>query len=300
MSLFFVVYWKTLEILIFSSYFLYMDAVITYVNMSDPVWVDQYKSVFNNEPNALRFKGLGTLQLQVDLIRKYMCWIDRIFVVVSTRSQVSDLHGVTVVTHDQIIPQEYLPTFNSCTIELFLHKIPGLSDYFIYFNDDIFPIDYVSENEFFDNKPVLSFKTTNDAPMNKFRYQCKNCSNISRILVGLTPTTTYIKPDHICLIHSKSICEYVWSKLEKTLLNSITPLRENKNYNQYIFVDYMFYSNQCKIKRLDYKFIKYSAVKESELTDIITNQRYKLICVQDDKEGYDKALIDSLSIVLNK
>ena len=35
------------------------------------------------------------------------------------------------------MPKEILPTFNSCAIELHLHRIKGLSEQFVYFNDDM-------------------------------------------------------------------------------------------------------------------------------------------------------------------
>lgn len=44
---------------------------------------------------------------------------------------------IVVVRHQQLIPAAYLPTFNSTTIERFLHNIAGLSDNFIYLNDDV-------------------------------------------------------------------------------------------------------------------------------------------------------------------
>lgn len=41
--------------------------------------------------------------------------------------------------HDEIFPDPAdLPTFNSHAIEACLHRIPGLSDHYLYFNDDIF------------------------------------------------------------------------------------------------------------------------------------------------------------------
>lgn len=52
-----------------------------------------------------------------------------------------DIHHpkVTLITHDMIFPDtSVLPTFSSSSIEMNLHRIPGLSDYFIYFNDDVF------------------------------------------------------------------------------------------------------------------------------------------------------------------
>lgn len=46
---------------------------------------------------------------------------------------------VEIITHEMIFPDSsVLPTFSSSSIEMNLHRIPGLSDYFIYFNDDVF------------------------------------------------------------------------------------------------------------------------------------------------------------------
>lgn len=46
--------------------------------------------------------------------------------------------GIKYVFHDQFIPKKYLPTFSSTVIETFLHYIPGLSENFIYMNDDVY------------------------------------------------------------------------------------------------------------------------------------------------------------------
>lgn len=273
-----------------------MDVVITYVNMSDPEWIKQYTDVFNDTPNTSRYQELGTLNLQVQCIRKFMPWVKNIFIVVSSHSQVPSIEGVTVITHDQIIPQEYLPTFNSCTIELFLHKIPGLSDYFIYFNDDIFPINYLDESEFFTDKPVLCFKSVIEPPHNVFRHQCKNSSNLARILAGLSPSYQFIKPDHICLTHSKQAYEFAWKQLSKTLQSSISKRRENKNINQYLFADYLYYSNTCELRRLNYTYFKYSSNNLSDLQKTILSRKFSLICVQDDCPDtvYNDVLVKSL------
>jgi len=62
---------------------------------------------------------------------------------------------INIVLHEDIIPEKYLPTFNSTTIEMFLCKIKGLSEHFIYFNDDMFPVMPHSMNDFFiDGKSV--------------------------------------------------------------------------------------------------------------------------------------------------
>ena len=46
---------------------------------------------------------------------------------------------VEIITHEMIFPNtSVLPTFSSSSIEMNLHRIPGLSEFFIYFNDDVF------------------------------------------------------------------------------------------------------------------------------------------------------------------
>ena len=45
-----------------------------------------------------------------------------------------------LVTHKEFMPNEYLPTYNSAAIELNLHRIEGLSENYLYFNDDMYLI----------------------------------------------------------------------------------------------------------------------------------------------------------------
>lgn len=46
---------------------------------------------------------------------------------------------LSVVTHSDIFPNKsHLPVFSSPAIETHLHRIPGLSRFFVYFNDDVF------------------------------------------------------------------------------------------------------------------------------------------------------------------
>lgn len=61
---------------------------------------------------------------------------------------VSNHPKLNLVTHDQIIEPDCLPTFNSHAIEINIHKIEGLAEHFVYFNDDTF-INSPLEPEFF-------------------------------------------------------------------------------------------------------------------------------------------------------
>lgn len=57
--------------------------------------------------------------------------------------------GLTVVDHRELIPSDCLPTFDSGNIESYIHRIPGLSERYFYFNDDIFFGAPVKVNDWF-------------------------------------------------------------------------------------------------------------------------------------------------------
>ena len=110
-----------------------IDAVITYVNGADPEWKKQYAAVAGKEPSR-RYRDWGMLEWQVNNIRRFLPFIDKIFLVVALPSQVpAGLEGkVEVVLHKDFIPEQYLPTFNSNTIEMYLYRIKGMSDKYLY------------------------------------------------------------------------------------------------------------------------------------------------------------------------
>lgn len=49
-----------------------------------------------------------------------------------------DSDRLTIVDHRALIPHDALPTFDSGHIESYIHRIPGLSERYFYFNDDVF------------------------------------------------------------------------------------------------------------------------------------------------------------------
>ena len=71
-------------------------------------------------------------------------WLRRMHVVVASPSQIPSwldaAHPrIHIVYHSQLFdrPERDLPTFNSLAIESVLHRINGLSNLFMYFNNDV-------------------------------------------------------------------------------------------------------------------------------------------------------------------
>lgn len=136
-----------------------IDFVITWVDDNDPKWLKEFESCAAKEKcpitnDPCRFRDWGTLKYWFRGVEKFAPWVNKIFFV--TYGHLPEWLDTTspklvVVKHEDFIPSEYLPTFNSNCIEFFFNKIEGLSGKFVYFNDDTFLIDYVSPERFFRN-----------------------------------------------------------------------------------------------------------------------------------------------------
>jgi len=120
-----------------------IDAVYLWVDGADPEW-QRRKSEFSGKggthgTSASRFTSRNELFFSIATLRRNAPWINRIWLV--TDGQTPDLgelaEHVTIVDHTEFIPKEFLPTFNSHVITAHLHKIKGLSEHFLYLNDDI-------------------------------------------------------------------------------------------------------------------------------------------------------------------
>lgn len=63
-----------------------------------------------------------------------------------------------IVRYTDYIPKEYLPTFNSNTIEMNYHRILDLPENFVLFNDDFFPLQAIREDYYFQGNMVCDEK----------------------------------------------------------------------------------------------------------------------------------------------
>lgn len=133
-----------------------VDAVITWLNEEDEDWRASRDACRRSErdPTARveEYRGWDNLIYWFRAIDQFCPWIRRIHLVTVNPAPdwLDTSHPrLSVVRHEDFIPEEYLPTFNSHAIEIHLHRIPGLSDDFIYFNDDMFPLRALGPEHFF-------------------------------------------------------------------------------------------------------------------------------------------------------
>jgi capsular polysaccharide phosphotransferase wcwK len=85
-------------------------------------------------------------------VEKFAPWVNHIFFV--TAGHLPDWLNpdhpkLKIIHHSDFIPKEFLPTFNSHTIENNLHRIAELSENFVYFNDDFYLLRKTRPEDFF-------------------------------------------------------------------------------------------------------------------------------------------------------
>ncbi|WP_103528676.1 stealth family protein, partial [Streptomyces sp. SM12] len=135
-----------------------VDAVYTWVDGSDPAWLRR-RAEFSGEgyheeaANAARFLSRDELRYSLRSLAQYAPWINHVYLVTDDQTPEwldTDHPGITVVSHREIFRDpSVLPTFNSHAIESQLHHIEGLSEHFLYLNDDVFLGRLATPQDFF-------------------------------------------------------------------------------------------------------------------------------------------------------
>ena len=261
-----------------------MDAILTYVNGLDPVWQKEYADAVGGEVMAKRYRDWGTLKYLLRGIEKHIPSIENVFLLVSGDSQVPDWVNrdtVKVVRHKDIIPERFLPTFNSTTIEMFMHLIPELGEEFLYFNDDMFPVmDCPKEDFFRDGKAVIGFAHHLVAG-GKYKKRVRNSDHEARRALGMKPGLTFVRPQHTCSPMMKSQSEAVYDFAKEEIFRRVSRLRTTENFNQYLFVDYLYYKGLTYPGKISNKHLSPAVHSAETIVSNILNPSTKMICIND-------------------
>ena len=300
-----------------------IDFVLLWVDGNDPKWLEekekysQGKKLGTSNTNN-RYRDWGNLQFWFRSVEKYACWVNKIYFV--TWGHVPEWlipnDKLKIVKHEDFIPKEYLPTFNSNTIILNLHRIKGLSENFVLFNDDMFLNDYVKQEDFFiDGVPRDQFSfnlissTGSDSDsfnhmllnnidiINKyfdknevikknifkvFNYKNGLKNNIkSTLLLAWSKIPGFENP-HIAYSYNKSIFDKVW-EYEYEVLNNTC---KNKFRGLNDVTDWLIrYWQLCTGNFIPrkYSFGKYLEIKDTneEIKTTVLDKKSKLICLND-------------------
>ncbi|MDL2316796.1 Stealth CR1 domain-containing protein [Desulfovibrio sp. OttesenSCG-928-A18] len=136
-----------------------VDIVYTWVDGADPVMAAKRASFMppgeqchQETRGDCLYRDNQELRYSLRSVERYAPWVRRVFLLVD--GQVPDWLNtrhdkLKVIDHKDCIPGHYLPTFNSNVIEAHLHCIPGLSEHYVYFNDDFFLTSMTGPEDFF-------------------------------------------------------------------------------------------------------------------------------------------------------
>ncbi|MEU6843309.1 stealth family protein [Streptomyces sp. NPDC046716] len=151
-----------------------IDVVYTWVDGNDPAWQRRRAAYgeggyHTESANAARYISRDELRYSLRALEQNAPWVRHVYVVTDRQrpSWLTDRHPrISVVDHSEIFDEaDALPTFNSHAIESRLHHIKGLSEHFLYFNDDMFLGRPVTPGDFFlSNGMTRTFLSPSQVP----------------------------------------------------------------------------------------------------------------------------------------
>ena len=295
-----------------------IDIVIPWVDPTDPIWVEDKNkfSTSNHDDNReIRYRDWDNLKYVFRSIEQFAPWVNKVHFITYGHLPEwlnADCPKLNIVYHEDYIPEKYLPTFNSHTIELNLNRIESLSEQFIYFNDDIFLLKPVKPSDFFKNgKPrdvnipslvIPSFVTFSPnvfnsvAVINKYfdkhqiiKHNPLKYFNFKYGLIGFIrcimffpwPYYTGFYVHHLSNSYLKSTLDEVWERESELLDESCSHrFRNHNDVNQYVFRFWQLASDTFFPGTINGKFFKVGNNNE-KLLRYIRKQKGKMICIND-------------------
>jgi hypothetical protein len=238
-----------------------IDAVIAWVDGEDPVhkakrkkygnWAD----LDNDEVGGdIRFTSVGEIRFCIASLLRFAPFLRKIFVVTDSQDpDVSEFVShyfpdtkteIVIVDHKDIYAgyESALPVFNSLSIETMLWRIPGLSEHYVYLNDDFLIISPVTEEDFFQDGKAICYVDPFSVPLARLLRKIKPRRKGHKIFgfkdsmlnaadaVGQKWTFPYI--GHIPLAMKRSLQEKFYNDNPEALLSNMSPrFREPHQFN---------------------------------------------------------------------
>lgn len=303
-----------------------IDFVVPWVDGSDPEWQKEYSKYSGKPVSPERYRDWGVFHYWFRAVEKYAPWVNRVHLI--TCGQVPEWLNtehpkLNLVFHEDYIPHEWLPTFSSHPIELNIHRIPELSEHFVYFNDDTYLSAPCLETDFFKNglpcdQAILTFYRMNRSDMYFYKilnnmmlvinkhfskqqvirnnpYGWFNIKYGKRLFYNI-----YCMPfdwfpgfhiHHVAQPFLKSTFRKVWDS-ERDLLEETSShrFRDQNDVNQYLFRFWALSSGGFTPISINNGGCYYPGGDKKSVQHWITRQSKKLVCINDGEGDFDIAL----------
>ena len=143
-----------------------IDVVYTWVDGAEPAMRAKRaryqgagtEDILDKEVNESRYTNHDELKYSLRSLEMYADFVRHIYLVTDGQKPYwldESATGITVIDHRDIFPEGVLPVFNSHAIETRLHHILGLSENYLYFNDDVFVGRRVTPEHFFHGSGIM-------------------------------------------------------------------------------------------------------------------------------------------------
>lgn len=318
-----------------------IDFIICWVDDNDPRWQrekSEYQCETQGDNRKIRYRDWDNLQYWFRGVERFAPWVNKIHFV--TWGHVpswlnTDHPKINIVNHKEYIPEEYLPTFSARPIEVNLHRIKGLSEQFVYFNDDMFITKPLKKEDFFkkglpcdiaaldiaikeDEAHATSVFNSVRLINNHFNknksikkdflkwYNVKYGRFLIRTLL-LTPWKLFtgFNTPHLPNAYLKKTFQDVWGyEYEKLHVTSGNKFRETTDVTQYLFKFWQLASGRFTPRANLGKMFKIG-VDSKSITNCIEKQKYKIMCLNDNEnitnfEENKNKIIKSFNKILKK
>ena len=307
-----------------------IDFVILWVDGSDPAWLKEksiYESKKEDDSNSInRFRDWNLLPYWFRAVEKFTPWVRQIhFVTWGHVPKFLNLEApkLHIVRHEEFISPKYLPTFSSHAIEMNIHRIPGLAEHFVYFNDDMFLLrSFIQEDFFRDGLPCsyggeiplelignigiwqhaavndlgvvnahFSKKESVEKYKKKYRNTCYRWKDNLRTLVVEKMFPDYFtgfKNIHAPAAYLKKTFQELWEaepeKMDKTCRDRF---RTSDDVNQWAALWWQIAGGKFSPAVIDNLVMKIADNTIDHLCNTIENQSHDYICLNDPEEDID-------------
>jgi len=304
-----------------------IDIVIPWVDGEDSRWQeehDRYASTSREDDHVSRYRRWDAFRYWFRMLEANAPWVRTIHFVTwgHVPKWLNTNHPkLHIVNHRDFIPERFLPTFSSHTIELNMHRIPGLADHFIYFNDDVYLTKKTSPEDFFHcgsprDTAVMGI-IKNDAVENFMPYIMLNMMAIinekfsKKEVVGkhflkwfhprygkyllnnayLLPwgCFTGIRNFHTGVPFEKTTLEEVWREIPDILeATSLRKFRSREDVNQYIFRYWRLMRGQFIPAKPNSDYVTIGKADIGTIERLL--KANTILCINDDPGDFDARL----------
>ncbi|WP_320188850.1 Stealth CR1 domain-containing protein [Agrobacterium rosae] len=284
-----------------------IDAVYTWVDGSDQKWLDAKAARLgldrHNQESVshTRFRSINELRFSLRSILSFAPFVRNIYIVTDKQKPawINEHHPqVKFVDHTEIFASKAaLPTYNSHAIEANLHRINGLSEHFLYVNDDVIfwnkcqPTDFFHANgltkSFLERLPNVYGPVLPSTPA--WRAGALNSNELIKAKYGKTLNTHHL---HTPFALRRSVIAKMWDEFSSPLEKvTNTPFRSSSDISpvSFLYHAFSFCEGQSTFESLEERRMSLaSGTFQPEIVAALNEPAVKVVCINDgDSEYYE-------------